>query len=44
MQQDDVRWEKIREIRAKIARGYYDRPEVLARVVERLLRALRKVE
>lgn len=39
-----VRLEKVQEVRSKIRRGYYDRPEVLRAVVERLARAFRKAE
>lgn len=37
-----VRWNKVRNARARAAAGYYDRPEVRERVVEALLRELER--
>lgn len=35
-----VRWNKVRNARARAAAGFYDRPDVRNRVVEALLREL----
>ena len=38
---DDVRWDRIEEVRWRMAHGYYDMPEVLEEMADRLGRAIR---
>jgi len=37
---NDVRWDRVRDARRKIAEGYYDDPKVLEETVERVQRQL----
>lgn len=37
-----VRWELVRNARARAAVGYYDRPDVQERVLEAVLRELKR--
>lgn len=41
---DEPRWDKIRAARLKIARGEYERPEVLAEAIDKLMKEVQEEE